>query len=157
SSAITFVVNESARVRVAEIRFTGGKVFKSSTLRDQMKYVKEAGLFSRLKELDILNREKLDFDLHKVDNYMRSKGYLQARHGEPVFEGLGRRHTGFPILPIPFLSSRDDTLRITVPIFDGKLYRLGEMKIEGNSIFSEAVIKAIIGLKKGEVANGEAI
>src|SRR5437016_5286695 len=31
------------------------------------------------------------------------------------------------------------------------------MKIEGNSIFSEAVIKAIIGLKKGEVANGEAI
>src|SRR5947208_5162665 len=157
SSAITFVVNEGARVRVAEIRFEGSKVFKSGTLRDQMKYVKEAGLFSRLKELDILDRAKLDFDLHKVDNYMRSKGYLQARHGEPRVEGLGRRRTGFPILPIPFLSSTDDTLRITVPIIDGKLYRLGEMKIEGNSIFSEAVIKAIIGLKKGEVANGEAI
>src|SRR5881394_3484568 len=41
SSAITFVVNEGARVRIAEIRFTGSKVFKSSTLRDQMKYVKE--------------------------------------------------------------------------------------------------------------------
>src|SRR5437879_3737776 len=122
-----------------------------------MKHVQEAGLISRFREQYNRDREKLAFDLHKVDNYMRSKGYLQARHGEPRIEGLGRRRTGFPILPIPFLSSTDDTLRITVPIFDGKLYRLGDMKIEGNSIFSEAVIKAIIGLKKGEVANGEAI
>jgi len=157
SNAITFQINEGPRVRVAEIRFEGSKVFKSSKLRDQMKYVQEAGLISRFREQDILDREKLDFDLHKVDNYMRSKGYLQARHGEPRVEGLGRRRTGFPILPLPFLSSTDDTLRITIPIIDGKLYRLGDMKIEGNSIFSEAVIKAIIGLKKGEVANGEAI
>src|SRR5437660_813599 len=157
SDAITVQMHEGPRVRVAEIRFEGSKVFKSSKLREQMKHVQEAGLISRFREQDILDREKLDFDLHKVDNYMRSKGYLQARHGEPRVEGLGRRRTGFPILPIPFLSSTDDTLRITVPIFDGKLYRLGDMKIEGNSIFSEAVIKAIIGLKKGEVANGEAI
>src|SRR5256886_2732575 len=157
SDAITFQINEGPRVRVAEIRFEGSKVFKSSKLREQMKYVQEAGLISRFQDADILDREKLDFDLRRVDNYMRSRGYLQARHGEPKVEGLGPRRTGFPILPIPFLSSTDDTLRITVPIIDGKLYRLGEMKIEGNSIFSEAVIKAIIGLKKGEVANGEAI
>jgi outer membrane protein insertion porin family len=88
---------------------------------------------------------------------MKSKGYLQARHGEPRIEGLGLRRTGFPILPLPFLSSIDDTLKITVPIIDGKLYRLGELKIEGNSIFSEQAIKAIVGLQKGEVANGEAL
>src|SRR6266403_1947405 len=157
SVAITFQVTEGPRVRVAEIQFEGSKVFKSSKLRDQMKYVKEAGLISRFKDLDILDRQKLDYDLHKVDNYMRSKGYLQARHGEPRIEGLGPRRTGFPILPLPFLSSVDDTLKITVPIVDGKLYRLGELKIEGNSIFSEQAIKAIIGLQKGEVANGEAL
>jgi outer membrane protein insertion porin family len=157
SIAITFQVTEGARVRVAEIQFEGSKVFKSGTLRGQMKFVKEAGLISRFKEEDILNREKLDYDLHRVDNYMRSKGYLQARHGEPRIEGLGKRRTGFPILPLPFLSSVDDTLKITVPISDGKLFRLGEMKIEGNSIFSEQAIKAIIGLQKGDVANGEAI
>jgi outer membrane protein insertion porin family len=157
SSAITFVINEGSRVRVAEIRFTGSKNFKSSTLRDQMKYVKEAGLLSRIREFDILDREKLDYDLHKVDNYMRSKGYLQARHGEPIIEGLGRRHTGFPILPVPFLSSTDDVLRITVPINEGKLFRVGDIKIEGNSIFPEQAIKNAIGLQKGDVANGEAI
>jgi outer membrane protein insertion porin family len=157
SIAITFEVNEGARVRIAEIRFEGSKVFKSGKLRDQMNYVKEAGLISRFRELDILDRAKLDYDLHRVDNYMKSKGYLQAHHGEPKIEGLGPRRTGFPILPLPFLSSVDDTLRITVPIIDGKLYRLGDMKIEGNSIFAEQVIKSVIGLQKGEVANGEAL
>jgi outer membrane protein insertion porin family len=156
SSAITFNIEEGDRVRVGEIHFES-KVFKSNTLRSQMKFVKEAGLFSRIKELDILHREKLDYDLHSVDNYMRSKGYLQARHGEPRIEGLGRHKTGFPILPIPFLSSTDETLRITIPIIEGKLYRIGDMKIEGNSIFSEQLIKGFIGLNKGDVANGEAI
>jgi len=157
SVAITFQITEGPRVRVAEIQFEGSKVFKSGKLRDQMKHVKEAGLFSRFKEQDILDRQKLDYDLHQVDNYMKSKGYLQARHGEPIITGLGPRRTGFPILPLPFLSSVDDTLKITVPIIDGKLYRLGDLKIEGNSIFSEQAIKAIIGLQKGEVANGEAL
>jgi outer membrane protein insertion porin family len=157
SVAITFRIDEGARVRVAEIEFEGSKVFKSGQLRSQMKYVKEAGLFSRIKEQDILHREKLDYDLHMVDNYMRSKGYLQARHGEPRIEGLGRRRTGFPVLPLPFLSSTDDVLRITVPINEGKLFRLGDLKIEGNSIYSEDFIKAVIGLQKGDVANGEAI
>jgi outer membrane protein insertion porin family len=155
SDAITFEVTEGPRVRVAEIRFEGSKVFKGGRLREQMKYVKEAGLITRFREQDILDREKLDYDLHKVDEYMRSKGYLQARHGEPVITGLGKRRTGFPILPLPFISSVDDTLRITVPITDGKLFRVGEVKIEGNSIFSEQAIKTVIGLQKGEIANGQ--
>src|SRR2546423_11610418 len=155
SSAITFVVNEGARVRVGEIRFEGSHVFKSGALRDHMKYVKRAGLITRFREQDILDRQKLDYDLHLVDTYMKSKGYLQARHGEPRIEGLGKRRTGFPILPLPFISSIHDTLRITVPIIAGKLYRVGDVKIEGNSIFSENVIKAFIGLQKGQVANGE--
>jgi outer membrane protein insertion porin family len=157
SDAITFEVTEGSRVRVAEIRFEGSKVFKGSRLREQMKYVKEAGLITRFREQDILDREKLEYDLHKVDEYMRSKGYLQARHGEPVITGLGKRRTGFPILPLPFISSVDDTLRITVPITEGRIFRVGDVKIEGNSIFSEQAIKTVIGLQKGEIANGQAL
>src|SRR6476659_9999705 len=157
STALTFMVNEGERVRVVEIQFEGNQVFSDGKLRSQMKYVKEAGLISRFKGLDILDREKLEFDLRKVDNYMRSKGYLQARHGEPRVVGVGPRRTGFPILPLPFLSSTDEGLRVTVPIIEGRVYRIGEMKIEGNSIYSEDTIKAVIGLKKGDIANGEKI
>jgi outer membrane protein insertion porin family len=157
SRAITFVVNEGKRVRVVEIQFEGNTIFSDGKLRSQMKYVREAGLITRFRGQDILDREKLDVDLRRVDNYMRSKGYLQARHGEPRIEGLGPRRTGFPILPLPFLSSTDEGLRVTVPILEGKLYRIGEIKIEGNSIFSEAQIRGVIGLGKGDVANGEKI
>jgi len=157
SLAITFDVEEGDRVRVVEIQFEGNTVFSDGQLRSSMKYVKEAGLVSRFKGADILHREKLEADLHAVDNYMRAKGYLQARHGEPRVEGIGRKRTGFPVLPLPFLSSTDEALRITIPIVEGRVYRLGEFKIEGNSIFSEAQIKAVIGLNKGDIANGEKV
>jgi outer membrane protein insertion porin family len=157
STALTFVIDEGRRVRVVEIQFEGNKSFSDGKLRGAMKLVKEAGLITRFKGQDILDREKLEFDLRHVDNYMRSKGYLQARHAEPRVESLGPRRTGFPILPLPFLSSVDEGLRVTVPIVEGKIYRIGDMKIEGNSIFSEEVVRNIIGLNKGDIANGEKI
>ncbi len=157
SLAINFKIDEGDRVRVVDIQFEGNTVFSDGDLRGAMKYVKEAGLISRFKSSDILDREKLDVDLRLVDNYMRSKGYLQARHGEPRIESVGRRRTGFPILPLPFLSSVDEGLRVTIPIVEGKVYRLGEFKVEGNSIFSEAQIRQVIGLNKGDVANGEKV
>jgi len=157
SRAITFVVHEGERVRVVEVQFEGNMNFSDGKLRGTMKYVKEAGLITRFRGQDILDREKLDADLRLVDNYMRSKGYLQARHGEPRIESLGPRRTGFPILPLPFLSSTDEGLRVTVPIIEGKVYRLGDLKVEGNSIFSETQVKAVVGLNKGDIADGEKI
>jgi outer membrane protein insertion porin family len=88
-----------------------------------------------------------------VLDYVRSKGYLSARFGEPQVEGLGRRRTGF-FLPLPLLSSVDDTLKVTIPVTEGRQYRVGDVKIEGNSIFSEAQVQQIIGLQKGQVADG---
>ena len=157
SLALTFAVDEGERVRVVDIQFEGNQVFSDGQLRGAMKYVKEAGLITRFKGSDILHREKLEYDLRLVDNYMRSKGYLQARHGEPRIESVGPRRTGFPILPLPLLSSTDEGLRITVPIVEGKVYRLGEFKVEGNSIFSEDQIRSVVGLSKGDIADGEKV
>lgn len=157
SEAVTFVVKEGERVRVVEVQFEGNQHFSDGELRSAMKYVKEAGLITRFKEQDILDREKLDVDLKLVRNHMAAKGYLQARVGEPRVEGLGPRRTGLPVLPLPILSSTDEALRITIPITEGKLYRLGDVKITGNSIFAEQTIRNVIGLNKGDVASGERI
>jgi outer membrane protein insertion porin family len=156
STALTFEIKEGERVRVVDIQFEGNEVFSDGSLRSQMAYVKEAGLISRFRSQDILDREKLEVDLRRVQFYMRSKGYLQARTGEPRVEGLGPRRTGF-WLPLPFLSSVDEGLRVTIPVSEGRLYRIGSIKIEGNSIFSEQIIQSIVGLKPGDVANGERI
>ncbi|HEX8557233.1 MAG TPA: outer membrane protein assembly factor BamA [Pyrinomonadaceae bacterium] len=158
SVSLTFDVDEGDRVRVVDIQFEGNQRFSDGELRGAMQLVKEAGLLSRFRGQDILHLEKLDYDLRKnVVDHMRSKGYLEARTGEPRVEGVGPRRTGFPILPLPIISSTDEGLRVTVPVTEGRLYRLGEIRIEGNSIYSEEVIRQVIGLRPGEIANGERI
>jgi len=159
SIAVTFVIEQGYRSRILDIDFEGNQHFKDGELRDALTLVKETGMVSRVKGMDILDLRKLEYDLQKnVRSYMWSKGYFQARIGEPEVVGLGYKRTGFPILknfPIPLLTSKDDTLKIRIPVTEGKVYRVGELKVEGNSIFSEQLILAYVGLKKGEVADGK--
>jgi outer membrane protein insertion porin family len=159
SIALTFNITPGYRSRIVQIDFEGNEHFKDSELRGALQLVKETGIVERIKGQDILDLRKLQYDLQKnVRAYMFSKGYFQARIGEPEVIGLGYKRTGFPILrnfPIPLITSTDDTLRIVVPVTEGKVYRVGELKVEGNSIFSEQQILNGVGLKKGEVADGK--
>jgi outer membrane protein insertion porin family len=159
SIAVIYEIEQGNRSRIIDIEFEGNKHFKDGELRDALTLVKETGLVSRVKGTDILDLRKLEYDLQKnVKPYMFSKGYFQARIGEPVVTGLGLKRTGFPIVklfPLPLITSKDDTLKITVPVTEGKVFRVGELKVEGNSIFSEQQILAYVGLKKGEIADGK--
>lgn len=159
STAITFKVDQGYRSRIVNIDFEGNQVFKDGELRGALQLVKETGLISRFQGQDILDLRKLQYDLQKnVRSYMFSKGYFQARIGEPQVVGLGYRRTGVPLLgmlPLPVISSKDDTLKIVIPVSEGKVFRVGELKVEGNSIFSEQQILGYVGLKKGEIADGK--
>ncbi len=159
SIAVTFIIDQGNRSRIVQIEFEGNQHFKSSELRDSLVLVKQTGLISRVKGTDILDLKKLQYDLQKnVRAHMFSKGYFQARIGEPEVIGLGYKRTGPPFIgsfPIPIITSQDDTLKIKVPVTEGKLYRIGELKVEGNSIFSEQQILGYIGLKKGDIADGK--
>lgn len=159
SIALTFNIEQGARSRIIQIEFEGNEKFKDGELRDALQLVKKTGLISRVKGQDILDLRKLQYDLDRnVRTYMWSKGYFQARIGSPEVVGQGIKRTGFPILknfPLPLVTSVDDTLKIIVPVTEGKVYRVGELKVEGNSIFSEQQILAGVGLRKGEVVDGK--
>jgi len=159
SIALTFEVEQGNRSRIVEIDFEGNEHFKDGELRNALELVKETGIVTRFKSQDILDLRKLQYDLQKnVRAYMFSKGYFQARIGEPEVVGLGVKRTDFiPLvtLPLPLVSSKDDTLRIVVPVTEGRIFRVGDLKVEGNSIFSEQQILAYVGLRKGEVADGK--
>jgi len=159
SIAVTFNIDQGPRSRIIDIQFEGLEHFKNSELKNAMQYVKETGLISRVKGQDILDMEKLQADLQRnVRSYMFSKGYFQARIGEPQVVGLGIKRTDFlPLvtIPLPLISTMDETLKIVIPVTEGKVYRVGELKVEGNSIFSEQQILSFVGLKKGEIADGK--
>ncbi|MEZ5306116.1 MAG: outer membrane protein assembly factor BamA [Pyrinomonadaceae bacterium] len=159
SVAITFDIEQGNRSRIVKIEFEGNEFFGDGELRKQLQLVQATGLISRFKGQDILDIRKLEYDLDRnVRQYMLSKGFFNARIGDPEVVGLGYKRTGIPILgifPIPLITSKDDTLKIIVPVNEGRRYRVGEVKISGNSIFSEEQIRAIIGVKKGEFADGK--
>lgn len=159
SVAITFDIDQGRRSRIVKIEFEGNDNFSDGELRKQLQLVQASGLISRFKGQDILDLRKLQYDLDKnVRQYMFSKGYFNARIGEPEVVGLGYKRTGLPILrifPLPLVTSKDDTLKIVVPVSEGRIYRVGDVSISGNSIFSEEQIKGIIGVKKGEIADGK--
>lgn len=159
SIAVTFEVEQGNRSRIIDIDFVGNEKFKDGELASALTLVKETGLIARFKGQDILDLRKLEYDLQRnVLSYMRSKGYFQARIGEPEVIGLGVKRTDFiPLitLPLPLISSKDDTLKIVVPVTEGKVFRVGDVSVEGNSIFSEQQILAFVGLRKGEVVDGK--
>jgi len=159
SVALTFDIEAGNRSRIIDIDFQGNENFSDGELNNALLLVKETGMISRFKGQDILDMRKLQYDLQKnVRSYMFSKGYFQARIGEPEVVGLGVKRTDFiPLitLPLPLISSKDDTLRIVVPVTEGKVFRVGELKVEGNSIFSEQQILGYVGLKKGDVVDGK--
>ena len=78
----------------------------------------------------------LDYCLSRVVSRMQAKGYLQARLGKTLYEQTG------------------NVSKATVPVEEGPLFRVGEIKIENTKVLAPAQILEMIGLRPGEVADG---
>lgn len=151
--ALTFKVDEGARFRVAAVEFEGNKIFSSSYLRGQMKLVKELGLFTTFSSKDIYHKEKLETDLDRLRVLVYADhGYLKARFGEPRVEEVGKVGTW-----VPLFGHKGQGLKIVIPVDEGRQYRAGEIKVEDNTELTADEIKAVVGLKSGDVVKGYSV
>ncbi|MBL8171525.1 MAG: outer membrane protein assembly factor BamA [Acidobacteria bacterium] len=153
--ALIFNVEEGSRVRVKEISFTGDRDgFSQRRLRGAMKLVKEAGLISTFTSKDIYFREKLLDDLERVRFFLGSKGYLQAKIGEPQVEPAGNVSGG---LPLPLLRKTGPGLKVAIPIEVGRRYKISKVEEKGVTIFQPGIISAVSGLRVGEYVDAKKI
>ena len=81
--------------------------------------------------------EALEYCLRKLKLSMGAKGYLQAVVG-PSKE-----------------QETENWSRLVVPVNEGPRYRLGEVKIEGLTLFTSAQILEMLTLKTGDIADAE--
>jgi outer membrane protein insertion porin family len=88
---------------------------------------------------DYYDSEVLDYCKYQLANFVKSRGYLEAQFGEPRLE------------------DGPAALVVNIPVDEGAIYRVGEIKIEGSSLFSPEELRAMIPLRKGEIADGEAL
>jgi outer membrane protein insertion porin family len=153
--ALVFNIEEGPRVRVKEIAFVGdNKMFSQRQLRGAMKLVKESGMLSTFTSKDIYFRDKLDADIEHVRRFLGSKGYLQAKLGEPRVEPAGKTSSG---IPIPLLRKSGPGLKIMIPIEVGRRYKISKIDERGVSIFPAGTVTFASALRQGEIVDANKI
>ena len=135
-NSITVFVNEGMRLSITEIRFEGNRVFPSQQLTAKIQEC-----LIDYEEASQGGYDRLVFEAcqHQLANFMRSRGYLQATLGEPKRTVNG------------------NSLFLTIPIEEGILYRIGEIKIEGEDGQAMQQLMSGLELRRGDIANGEKI
>ncbi|MDQ3818256.1 MAG: hypothetical protein M3362_11350 [Acidobacteriota bacterium] len=137
---IVFVINEGERASISEIQFEGNKIFSDQELLGLLKDA-EGDEGSGQDRLTCTPSEKgydaeqFDFCRRQATHKLHSRGYLKAELGEPKLEETERG------------------LKLIVPVREGLLYLIGNVRVEGSTIFSPEQIIEMLNVKTGEIAN----
>jgi outer membrane protein insertion porin family len=136
SNGVRFVVDEGMKYAINCLDFVGNKQFTTDDLAGHLReYLNKFSSETR----SGYDREIFDYSLRLLANHMRSQGYLQAHFDEPRIGVIGAG------------------LRVTVPTTEGRLYRLGNLKIDGVKAMSLEEVRSLLPMTKGDIANGERI
>lgn len=125
---IKYVIERGDRVTGYEVQFTGNEVVPSSELIEDYKQCANGRGFSK---------KLFEYCAQKHSrSYMWSKGLFKAKIDDVSF------------------SLRGNTRVATIKLSEGLQYRLGDIKIEGNKVFSDAEILAMFGQYPGDIIDG---
>ena len=116
------------------VSFEGNRVFTEDQLRSAMSS-REHSQVTRGSNV----KEELQEGLQRLRDFLMAEGYLTPRFGKPRVED---GPTG---------------LIFKVPLEEGPLYRLGEIKVTGATVFSERQIIEALDMKQGDTFRGDAI
>ena len=123
-ASVTFQITESRRLTIVNIRFAGAGAFTPKELRKQLK-TKQHGWFSWLAHPDRFKADQFDDDKETLIDFYHSHGYLD-----------------FEIKDVRFDSPKPNKLNIVFTIYEGRQYKVGSVKFEGNKLFDDNAIRA---------------
>lgn len=129
-----FTIDEGDKVKIGDIEFDGNTVFSDLRLRLAMRKTKESGLLSRITKKDIYNPATMEEDLDKVRDVYRKAGYKDILVGRPELDVFAKRPQATTV------EQQKRRLGITIPIEEGRRWRMGEISVEGNQVFSDELL-----------------
>ncbi len=139
---LTFRIDEGPKVRVGEIVFEGRSKIPESALREAMKDNKTHGLLSWIGGKDVFKQNKIPEDVDLIKKRFQENGYMEATVGDPRTEIIEKRTIFF---------RKQKMMRLVIPVHAGYLYRVGEIKIEGNKAVNGKYLRSLVKLEKGQV------
>ena len=140
-------VIEGDSVRIALVQFEGNTVFSDQQLRWAMKRTAEHHFMSFLSKSDRYSRAGYEFDMVELQKLYHRNGYLEFDADEPRIEVFTEDRS--------LWFDDQERLAITIPIYEGTQYHIGDITIEGNTAFSDEELIREVGLQRGQILNIE--
>ncbi len=135
-------IDEGPKVRVGDVVFEGNTKLPPSELKWSMKDNRPHSLFNWVLGKDVYKQNKLTDDVDLIKKRYQENGYMEAAVGQPRIEEIEKRSLVF---------KKQKMMRLTIPITAGYLYRVGEIKVEGNKAINVKFLRALVKLLPGEV------
>lgn len=183
SNVLTFYIDKGKKVKVNEVNFYGNEQVSDLKLKKKMKGTKEmtkltlypsdaSGPFGKNEKLSFKDYLKnwgfLSLSKTKIllDPYFRFKLFSSAKFDEKKYtedlekvldeyNALGYRDA--QIVDTAMYYTKDGNLNIDVKVTEGRKYYFGDIAWRGNSKYSDSLLNAILGIKRGDVYNLETL
>ena len=137
--AVLFFIEEGEKIAIESFQFEGNTVFSSRTLQRQLS-LKTKGLIVD----GAFQESKLIADKLALVKYYYDRGYIDAAVIDDVRE-------------IRKTDKGQNLMTITFRIYEGRLYSFEGITFEGNEIFTDSQLSALVYSKNGDVVNGSRV
>ena len=135
---VTFRVAEGPKLKIERIVVTGNQYHTTKAIRKAMD-TSEKGFFSFITDSGTFKKDVLENDVRKVEALYQNSGFLDSKIFEPV---VGRGKKG---------------LVVTIRVFEGRQYRIGEVLFSGESGIPAETLRKTVKLAPGDLFNRETI
>ncbi len=129
-------IDKGSRVKVQEINFEGNTHFTDTKLRRVMKKTKQKN-FLRFLKRSKYTEEGFTEDKESILKKYKSSGYRDARIVWDTLRIIDQKN-----------------IALDFKVEEGDKYYFGDVRFIGNSVFTDAQLRQILGITKGEVYNG---
>lgn len=139
---ITFHIDEGPKIKVSGLTFEGTPQLPESVLMGAFKENKPHGLLSWIGGKDTYKANKLNSDIENLKKIYHDHGYMEVVINEPRVEDVEKR---------TILLKKQTMKHVVIPVDAGERYTVGEIKVEGNTIFNTEYLRSLIKYKKGDI------
>jgi len=137
---LKYKIQEHDKVYIEKIQFVGNKHFDDDDLKDLME-TSTKWFLSWFTKAGILDKKKLEFDVHKLTAFYHNHGFIKAKVGDPTV-------------------AYDDNIKglvVTFDIVEGHRYGVDKVAVEGDLIEPAADLLQKVQIGKEKAFNREVV
>ncbi len=131
TASAVFIIEEGPRAVVRRIKIIGNTAFSDGRIIKVMKS-RTSGFFRS----GIYKKDVADDDMERLKHFYKTSGYLDV---EASYEVMSQE------------KKNKKWIELVVRLEEGRKYIAGDVKMAGNSVFSEEELKALLDMRPGDV------